>query len=207
MWRHSMLFRLTTTDCHMELIKDLQRQITVHDDMKAYKELYILLFDGLHKLSYSLIKSREGAEEIVSDSFIKLWQIRGQLHCIDNLKGYLYTTTRNLSLNYLAKKLRDPLCCLNDIDVETVIECTSPEDLFISNETIKGIEKAVHGLPPQCKMVFQLVREQGLKYKEVATELNISVFTVRNQMTIATKKIGDALLYGVSGRLGVAVTT
>ncbi|MEJ8843339.1 RNA polymerase sigma-70 factor [Lacibacter sp. H375] len=191
----------------MEEIKDLQRQFAVHEDMKAYKELYMLLFDGLHRFSYSLVKSREGAEEIVSDSFIKLWQIRGQLHCIDNLKGYLYTTTRNLSLNYLAKKLRDPLYYLNDIDLETVIEFNTPEDLFISNETIKGIEQAVHGLPPQCKMVFQLVREQGLKYKEVATELNISVFTVRNQMTIANKKIGDALSYGATRRFGIAVTT
>lgn len=191
----------------MELIKDLQRQIAVHDDMKAYKELYILLFDGLHKLSYSLIKSREGAEEIVSDSFIKLWQIRSQLHRIDNLKGYLCTTTRNLSLNYLAKKSRDPLYHLNDIDIETVIEFNSPEDLFISKEARKGIEQAVHGLPPQCKMVFQLVREQGFKYKEVAIELNISVFTVRNQMSIATKKIGDALMYGVSSRFGLAVPT
>lgn len=189
----------------MEVIKDLQRQIAMHEDMRAYKELYILLFDGLHKFSYSLIKSREGAEEIVSDAFIKLWQIRSQLHRIDNLKGYLYTTTRNLSLNYLAKKSRDPVFHLNDIDAETVVEFNSPEDLFISNETIKGIEKAVHGLPPQCKMVFQLVREKGLKYKEVASELNISVFTVRNQMSIAAKKIGVALSYRVPYRLGLVI--
>jgi len=189
----------------MEVIKDLQRQIAMHEDMRAYKELYILLFDGLHKLSYSLIKSREGAEEIVSDAFIKLWQIRSQLNRIDNLKGYLYTTTRNLSLNYIAKKSRDPVFHLNDIDIETVVEFNSPEDLFISNETIKGIEQAVHGLPPQCKMVFQLVREKGLKYKEVATELNISVFTVRNQMSIAAKKIGDALSYRVPYRLRLVI--
>jgi RNA polymerase sigma-70 factor (family 1) len=200
-----MQFRITTTDCHMEVIKDLQRQIAMHD-MRAYKDLYMLLFDGLHKLSYSLIRSREGAEEIVSDTFIKLWQIRSQLHHIDNLKGYLYTTTRNLSLNYLAKKSRYPVAYLNDVNVDMIIEFNSPEDLFISNETIKGIEQAIQGLPPQCKMVFQLVREEGLKYKEVANELNISVFTVRNQMQIATKKISDALLFGVPNRFRLAAS-
>jgi RNA polymerase sigma-70 factor (family 1) len=190
----------------MEVIKDLQRQFAMHEDMKAYKELYMLLFDGLHKFSYSLVKSREGAEEIVSDVFIKLWQIRNELHHIDNLKGYLYTVARNLSLNYLAKNSRNPIGHLNEIDVETVVEFNSPEDLFISNETIKGIERVVHGLPTQCKMVFHLVREEGLKYKEVATELNISVFTVRNQMSIANRKIGKALSSRVSNRLGLVIS-
>lgn len=189
----------------MEVIKDLQRQIAMHD-MRAYKELYMLLFDGLHKLSFSLIKSREGAEEIVSDTFIKLWQIRSQLHHIENLRAYLYTTTRNLSLNYLAKKSRRPVYHLNDVHVDIVVEFMSPEDLFISNETIRGIEEAIQGLPPQCKLVFQLVREEGLKYKDVANELNISVFTVRNQMSIATKKISDALMYGVTSRFGLATS-
>ena len=189
----------------MEVVKDLQRQIAVHEDMRAYKELYMLLFDGLHRFSFSLVKSREGAEEIVSDVFIKLWQIRSQLLQIDNLKAYLYTTARNFSLNYIEKNARNPVSQLNDIDIETVIEFNSPEDLFISNETIKGIEQVVQTLPTQCKIVFQLVKEEGLKYKEVAAILNISVFTVRNQMAIATKKIGDVLLSRRSTRYGLVV--
>ena len=189
----------------MEVVKDLQRQIAEHEDMRAYKELYMLLFDGLHRFSFSLVKSREGAEEIVSDVFIKLWQIRSQLLQIDNLKAYLYTTARNFSLNYIEKNARNPASQLHDVDMETVVEFNSPEDLFISNETIKGIEQVVQGLPTQCKIVFQLVKEEGLKYKEVAAVLNISVFTVRNQMSIATKKIGDALSHRVSTRCGLVI--
>ena len=189
----------------MEVVKDLQRQIAVHEDMRAYKELYMLLFDGLHRFSFSLVKSREGAEEIVSDVFIKLWQIRSQLLHIENLKAYLYTTARNFSLNYIEKNARNPVSQLNDIDIETVIEFNSPEDLFISNETIKGIEQVVQTLPTQCKIVFQLVKEEGLKYKEVAAILNISVFTVRNQMSIATKKIGDILLKRPSTRYRLVI--
>lgn len=189
----------------MEVVKDLQRQIAEHEDLRAYKELYMLLFDGLHRFSFSLVKSREGAEEIVSDVFIKLWQIRSQLLQINNLKAYLYTTARNFSLNYIEKNSRNPASQLHDVDMETVVEFNSPEDLFISNETIKGIEQVVQGLPSQCKIVFQLVKEEGLKYKEVAAVLNISVFTVRNQMSIATKKIGDALSYRVSDRYALVI--
>jgi RNA polymerase sigma-70 factor (ECF subfamily) len=176
-----------------EIIRDLQLRFALYEDMKAYKELYILLFDGLHKFSYSLIKSREGAEEIVSDVFVKLWQIRDQLSQIDNLKVYLYTITKNFSLNYITKNSKYPIVHLEQMNVETVIEIISPEDLYISGEAISRVKQVIHELPPQCKLIFQLVKDEGLKYKEVATVLNISVFTVRNQVAIATRKIAEAL--------------
>lgn len=181
----------------MELLKDLQLQIATHGDIRAYRQLYTLLSDDLQHFSFSITKSREAAEEVVSDAFIKIWQMKGQLHYIDNLKAYLYTTTRNLSLNYISKRSKNPVSVLSDTAVETIVEFNSPEELLIAKETFKTIEQVVHRLPVQCKTVFQLVKEEGLKYKEVASELNISVFTVRNQMAIATKKIGKAVFFGV----------
>jgi RNA polymerase sigma-70 factor (ECF subfamily) len=161
--------------------------------MHAYKELYFLLCDGLHRFSYSLVKSNEVAEEIVSDVFIKIWQIRNQLDQIDNLKVYLYTIARNFSLNYITKSFKHPTGELDEIDAETIIEFTNPEDLYISNETIREIKGTIQQLPPKCRTIFQLVREEGLTYKEVASILNVSVLTVRNQIAIATKKIADIL--------------
>lgn len=165
----------------------------MYEDMKAYKELYVLLFDGLHRFSFSLVKSREGAEEIVSDVFIKLWQIREQLNKIENLKVYLYTITKNLSLNHITKNSKKPVIHLGQMNVAAGIEFKSPEDLYISREVISLVNQVIRELPPQCKLIFQLVKEEGLKYKEVAIILNISVFTVRNQVALATQKIADAL--------------
>lgn len=173
-------------------IYDLQMRIALLEDTKAYKELYLLMFDKLFKFSYSLVKSKEVAEELVSDVFIKLWQIRGQLNTIENLKVYLYRITRNLSLNYLAKT-KNSAFRSEQIDIESVIDFNTPEDLYVSAETIKGIKQAIQELPPQCRIIFLLVRDQNMKYKEVAHILNISVFTVRNQVAIATKKIAEAL--------------
>ena len=168
-------------------------RIARSEDMKAYKELYLLMFDDLHKFSYSLVKSKEVAEELVSDVFIKLWQIKDQLVTIQNLKVYLYCITKNLSLNYLAKASKKSAIRLDQINVESIIEFKNPESIYISNETIRDLKKTIQDLPPQCRIIFLLVRDQGLTYKEVAKILNISVFTVRNQVTIATKKIAEAL--------------
>jgi len=179
-------------------IRDLQMRIALSEDMTAYKELYLLMFDSLFYFSYSFVKSKQAAEELVSDVFIKLWQIRNQLTTIDNLKLYLFGITKNFSLSYLARASKNLSIQLDDmdldeIDIQSVIEFKNPENLYISKETIKSIMKAIQDLPPQCQIIFSLVKVEGLKYKEVARLLNISVFTVRNQVAIATKKIEDAL--------------
>jgi RNA polymerase sigma-70 factor (family 1) len=173
-------------------------RIALSEDMKAYKELYVLMFDSLFHFSYSFVKSKQVAEELVSDVFIKLWQIRTQLNAVDSLKLYLFGITKNFSLSYLARASKNLSIQLDDmnldeINIESVIEFKNPEDLCISKETIKDVMQAIQNLPPQCQIIFSLVKVEGLKYKEVAKLLNISVFTVRNQVAIATKKIADAL--------------
>jgi RNA polymerase sigma-70 factor (ECF subfamily) len=173
-------------------------RIALSEDMKAYKELYLLMFDSLFQFSYSFVKSKQVAEELVSDVFLKLWQIRSQLSTINNLKLYLFGITKNFSLSYLARAAKNLSIQLVDIDldeisIESAIEFKNPEDLYIANETIKNLLQAIRDLPPQCQIIFSMVRVDGLKYKEVAGLLNISVFTVRNQVAIATKKIEDAL--------------
>jgi RNA polymerase sigma-70 factor (ECF subfamily) len=173
-------------------------RIALSQDMRAYKELYLLMFDSLFHFSCSFVKSKQIAEELVSDVFVKLWQVRSQLNAIDNLKLYLFGITKNFSLSYLARAPKNLLVQLDDMDmdeinIESVIEFKNPENLCISKETIKNVMQAIRGLPPQCQMIFSLVKVEGLKYKEVARLLNISVFTVRNQVAIATKKIEGAL--------------
>lgn len=174
-------------------IQELQKRIALYEDSKAYKELYDLLFDGLHRFSFSLVKSSEAAEEIVSDVYIKIWQIRSRLAEIDNLKVYMYTITKNFSLNYIARNYKSPVTSLDNIEVEAVIGISNPEELCISAETVNAIQGVIRDLPPQCKLVFQLIKEDGLSYKEASAVLNLSVFTVRNQLAIAIRKIAAAL--------------
>jgi len=179
-------------------IKELQQRIALSEDMSAYKELYLLMFDMLFRFSYSFVKSKQVAEELVSDVFIKLWQIKSRLDTIENLKLYLFGITRNISLSYLARAARNATIRLDDIDtaqlpIESCIEFKNPEDLLISKEIIKNVMQAIQELPPQCQIIFSLVKVEGFKYKEVAKLLDISAFTVRNQVAIATKKIDEAL--------------
>lgn len=68
---------------------------------------------------------------------------------------------------------------------------------MITAEMVTKIHKAIQSLPPKCKMIFKLIKEEGLKYKEVAALLNLSVKTVENQMTLALKKISVAIGFNI----------
>jgi RNA polymerase sigma-70 factor (family 1) len=176
-----------------EYIQDLQRRIELYEDMKAYRELYDMLFPGLHRFSWTFVKSKEVAEEIVSDVFIKVWQIRARLTEIISLKEYLYIITKNFSLNYLTRSYKNSTVSLDEIDVELMVNMGTPEDLYISEDIMKQVRSITAQLSPRCKIIFQLVKEDNLSYKEVAAILNLSVFTVRNQLSIAVRKISSAL--------------
>ena len=65
--------------------------------------------------------------------------------------------------------------------------------MLISVEIIQRINKAINDLPPKCRLIFKLVKEDGLKYKEVAELLHLNLKTVENQLGIALKKIHQAV--------------
>ncbi|HAN66119.1 MAG TPA: hypothetical protein DCQ34_07595 [Chitinophagaceae bacterium] len=69
----------------------------------------------------------------------------------------------------------------------------TPEQLLITSEALRKVEAEIQKLPARCRLIFKLVREDGLKYKDIASLLDISVKTIDNQMAIALKKIRMAL--------------
>lgn len=176
-------------------IRYLQTQIARNDDQLAYKSLFKNLQPWLYQFAYSFIKSHELAEEIVSDVFIRVWEKRKQLEQIENLKLYLYVSTKNFSLNYLQKLLKNKTFELDQLSVELKSLYADPEQVLITREMANRVRLAVNQLPPRCKMIFKLVKEDGLKYKEVAELLDISIKTVEAQVTLAVKKLGSTIRF------------
>lgn len=181
-----------------ERIQYLQSRIARYEDQQAYKELFTEFYFYLHYFATGFIKSKQSAEEIVSDVFIKIWEKRKELERIGNLKVYLYTATRNISLNYLEKQKRSATYSIEEESVAGIKSIYfNPEQLLITAEMMIRIQKAIDSLPPRCKMIFKLVKEDRLQYKEVAEILHISAKTVENQLAIALHKIGSAVSFDI----------
>jgi len=179
----------------------LQQRVALLADQPAYKRLYNFFYPMLLRFACSLVKNKEVAEELMADIFIRIWQHRNELTEIKNLKVYLYTAAKNQCVNYLKKRKwsEDPLCTA---EVHLMKFNVDPEQLMITAEMMRGIEQAVDSLPPRCKLIFQLIREQGFRNKDVAEILGISVNTIDVQLAIAIKRISKAINLDVSNTRG-----
>lgn len=175
---------------HIEL---LSKKISQNSDQQAFKELYLVYFDRLFKFAFSILHSSEFAEEAVNDVFLNIWQKRNKLKSIDNLTNYLYISTKNTSFNYLSKFRRERNTTLDEVLVRFEIDELTPETAFFTSEVRTEIEQAINQLSPKTKLVFQMAKVEGLKYKEIAEILNISVNTIDNHIATAIKKLSLVL--------------
>jgi RNA polymerase sigma-70 factor (family 1) len=174
-------------------LRELQMRVANNDET-AFTQLYLHFGKKLIHFSVSLVRSKEIAEEIVEDVFVKLWANRNHISEIENMTVYLYVAVKNKSLNALSQKAKELVAASFDYLDTTVDEfAADPYDLMITAEMMDRMHQAIESLPPRCKMIFKLVREDGLRYKEVGDILNISINTIDAQMAIAVKKICTAL--------------
>jgi RNA polymerase sigma-70 factor (ECF subfamily) len=147
----------------------------------------------LFQFAYAIIHSREIAEEIVADVFLQIWQKRVRVGALENLNWYLYITTRNISYTYYRKNNRRRQFDFDEAVLSYYQIHATPEDILIGQEVLQVINQAINGLPPKCKLIFRLIKEENLKYREVAELLHVTPKTVENQMGIAVKKIHEAI--------------
>ena len=178
---------------HLPELNELKRLISLYDSEYAYGQLYQFLFPALKRFCFYLLKSRELAEEAASDVMITLWRKRHELTAVDNIRVYAFVIAKNISLNILRKNGRQEMISIDDLQLETRLDDLDPEQLLINDELKQQLELATHQLPNRCQLVFKLIKEDGLSYKEVAGILNISVKTVDAHLVAALKKLSSKL--------------
>jgi RNA polymerase sigma-70 factor (ECF subfamily) len=166
-----------------------------NDDQLAYRQLFSLFYNKLSRFVMGFTKSKELTDEIVSDVFINIWRRRKNMEEIRNLKLYLYVSAKNTAFNYLKKLHREHHTDLDSVEIEPEDPFADPGAALITREMNLKLRSAINDLPPRCKLIFTLVKDDGMTYKQTATLLDISESTVENQLSIALKKISSAIRY------------
>ena len=170
----------------------------IQSDKLALEQLVDMDYNRLMSFAMPVVKSHDVAEEVVMDAFMKLWDQRTALADVQNIETYMYVMVRNISLNYLRKKKESLIELLDDEHITLARYDQTPEGTLITSEMLEQVNQAVDTLPPKCKMIFKLLREDGVSRKEAAEILNISVKTIDNQIAIAVERIAKALQIDLS---------
>ena len=167
--------------------------IAVFDSQKAFKSLYLCYFDKLLRFASLHVISHSEAEEIVSDTFLAIWNSRKTLLKIADFDAYIYSIMRYKIISHLRKHFNSNVS-LDELQIDFFASTeTTPEDDFITHEQVEQLNKAIDSLPHKCKMAFKMVREDKMNYKDVAAILEISVKTLETHLATATRKLREAL--------------
>ena len=160
-------------------------------DQSAFDAIFRLHYAYLVAFAQGMLRDRSTAEDVAQEVMLELWRRRADVVIQESLRAYLLRATRNRSLNQLrhanVQRRAEPHLMTD--------EAVSPPGAseVVADELRAAIGAAVAELPPACREVFRLSREQGLKYSEIASTLGISVKTVESQMGKALRHLRERL--------------
>ncbi|UII26749.1 sigma-70 family RNA polymerase sigma factor [Fulvivirga maritima] len=175
-----------------------------NDNELALQILFDRYYDSLLEISFHFLTNVALAEEVVADIFIRIWEKRYNIN-VENLKGYLYTAAKNLSINKLDK---EKYSFHSSKNIDTPYS-TDPERDIQFDEMFQQIDYLISQMPGQRQLVFRLNKIDGLAYKEIAKLLEISVETVQKHMSLAVKYMAlyKDQIYGMAHYLTTFMAT
>ena len=170
--------------------KDLFYQLKQGDEI-AFEKIFHNYYAPLCVFANQFLNDDEKAEEIVQDLFVNIWGKRQYLQIDSSLKNYLFRSVKNQCLNHFQHvKIKEKYAEKVKEDFEQEIH---EPDFFIETGLKKKIEESIESLPEKRRQIFKLSRDEGLKYKEIAERLDLSIKTVETQMGLALKQLREKL--------------
>lgn len=167
-------------------------------DEKAFLEIFNLYFKGVRHFVERYVHSRELAEDLAQEVFIKIWENRSRFSEVQSFKSFLYTCAKNHTLDSLKKAARSEVA-LGELIHSYSIGRSQTEDKLLDKEYLACFNKVLESLPERSREIFKLCREQKKSYAEVAEIMGISKNAVKNHMVYSIKQ----LKYTVEAELGI----
>ena len=176
--------------CHIDIKECFQA--FAKGDISVFEVFFEAYKKRIFGVALKMLKSPAEAEDIVQEVFLSLWQSRAGLDKINDPEAYLFTITHNAIYTHLRKASRNEQL-LNAILYYIAQKQNTTEQTVAAHEADKLIREAVQQLSPQQRTVFELRKQEGLSYDEIAERMHISRNTVRNHLAVAVKTMRTIL--------------
>ncbi|MBO9637434.1 MAG: RNA polymerase sigma-70 factor [Siphonobacter aquaeclarae] len=162
------------------------RQIAA-GDQQAFSELYDRYRPVLYRFVYGILKSSDLTKDACQEVFIRIWEDRQRLDQVQSFRYYLLTAGKNQSLNMLKKVVSEERTLSGFVRQYRDVQTTTPEETLQAEDYQRFLQSVLATLPPQSRRVFELCRQQGLSYDEVADLLGVSRNIVKKHMVRSMK--------------------
>jgi len=150
-------------------------------DIAEFEKLFKTEYSKLCSYANLFLNDPDAAEDVVQEVFFKLWKNREELNIQTTVKSYLFRAVRNGCMNVIDHlSIRDAYKLVNEEEIKES-EANTIDEAIVS-ELEQKIRESIDLLPSERRKIFIMSRFDGLKYREIADQLNISVKTVENQM-------------------------
>jgi len=174
----------------------LQERIRAGDE-SAFDTVFRSHYAHLVRMAESVVRERALAEEVAQEVMLELWRRRESLQVEQTFRAYLLRSTRNRALNHV----RHQRVVAREAAIAAIDSPSAPsaEDEMLGADLEQAVRAEIDGLPEKCRQVFQLSRDQGLRYAEIAVTLEISVKTVEKRMGQALAELRERLAQWLPG--------
>lgn len=166
-------------------------KMAMKDDEEAFRLLFVNFFPPLTVFARRYIIDIETCEDIVQDTFLKIWKNRKKLDITTSARNFLITTVRNSCVDYLRKKESEAR--YYELNLNNKEQLYDPADILTLTELENMVASALEKLPENIRQTFMKSRFENKTYREIAEESNISVKTVESYMTRALKTLREEL--------------
>lgn len=174
----------TTTAIIAHLIKEVAK-----GNKTAFEELYELTYSHTYRFVSYFMDHSSDCEDVISEVYYNIWNNRSCLASVKNAKSYMYSIARYEVYKQLRVNKKNKCMSIDDLNVELTNKVQQAHDDLEEKEILLIIAQAIDSLPKQCKLIYVMVREENMKYSDVAEALNLAEGTIKQHMYQANLKI------------------
>lgn len=163
----------------METLVQKHLENWLEGDEPSFQYVFHHYYQRLLSFAFRFLKDRALAEEVTMDTLLKAWQKKDEITDTSTFQSWLFVILRNRMVSLLRKK-QPALVPISEREEELSTE--EADSGWITREMIQRYQDCINRMPPKQKRVFLMSREEGLSHAEIASQLGVSVFTVKNQI-------------------------
>jgi len=161
-------------------------------DREEFKRVYDAYYEGLYIFAYNLVRKETEAQDITTETFIKVWRLRQNFASLNNIKAFLYVTNRHACIDYLRFLQKQRTVHKEILYLEGPAAEMKSE--MITAEVLSELSQKIKSLPGKCRKIFELIYINNLSTAEVAARMGVSNQNVLNQKARAIHILRSSLV-------------